>query len=141
MKIIRPAAIGLILFISVIASAASSKQAFTGAWDWTVSPQSMTFSVVLRQHGKEISGQYCAVAQNGNRVDCDDEGNTNIHGTVDATAKSAVVDFSSFFGAERGRALLKIDNHGRLIWKVINSPIGGDFYAPKDAVLDRNIGR
>lgn len=127
---------GCLLLASANSSGESPKQTFSGSWDWADSPQSRNFSIILKQQRSKLSGQYCAVAENGNRIDCDDDEHPNIHGSVDAEAMTASVGFSSFFGAENGRALLKIDG-GRLIWKIIKDPIGGDFYAPKNAVLKR----
>lgn len=93
---IRVTIAGYLLLASTISSGESCKQTFTGTWDWTTSPQSRTFSIKLKQQGDKISGQYCAVAQNGNRVDCDDEDNSNIHGRIEVGAMSATVDFFVF---------------------------------------------
>ncbi|NIE55017.1 MULTISPECIES: hypothetical protein [unclassified Burkholderia] len=113
---------------------ASPADQLSGEWDWDNAPSTMTFSIDLKQQGGKLKGQYCAVAQNGKKTDCDDESNPNIYGIVDGVGKSAVVNFSSFFGAKNGKATLKIID-GHLVWHIIKSPFGGEFYAPKDAVL------
>ncbi|MBJ9941711.1 hypothetical protein I7819_17695 [Burkholderia multivorans] len=69
---------------------------FAGEWDWRDSPSTMTFSIDIRQQDKRLQGQYCAVAQNRNKTDCDDQLNPNIDGIIDDGGKSAIVDFSSF---------------------------------------------
>jgi hypothetical protein len=77
------------------------------------------------------------VAQNGNKTDCDDEKNQNANGIVNANGQSAAVHFSSFFGAQRGKAHLNLHD-GHLFWHIIKNPDDGEFYAPKDAILDRH---
>lgn len=113
---------------------ASPAVPFVGKWGWNNSPSTMTFSIDLKKHGKKLQGQYCAVAQNGNKTDCNDETSPNIDGVIDETGKSAIVNFSSFFGAKNGKAVLKI-NDGHLIWHIVRNPSEGEFYAPKDAIL------
>lgn len=128
-----------ILFGCVVAAislsgCASPADPFSGEWDWNNAPNAMTFSIDLKQQGGKLQGQYCAVAQNGNKTDCDDEKNPNIYGIVDSTGKSAIVNFSSFFGAQNGKAMLKVTD-GHLVWHIMKAPNGGEFYAPKDAIL------
>lgn len=94
----------------------------------------MTFSIDLRKQGNRLRGRYCAVSQNGNRTDCDDEANPIIGGVIDDDGKTSVVNFSSFFGEKNGEAVLKIID-GHLIWHIVRNPSGGEFYAPKDAIL------
>ncbi|WP_175946517.1 hypothetical protein [Burkholderia pyrrocinia] len=94
----------------------------------------MAFSIDLKQKDGKLQGRYCAVTQNGNKADCDDEKNPYIDGIVDSTGKLAIVNFSSLFGAQNGKAMLKL-NGGHLIWYIIKAPDDGEFYAPKDAVL------
>ena len=103
---------------------------FEGNWNWSIAPSIRTFSIELNAHD-------CAVAQNGNRTDCDDEGNPNIDGIIDRTGQSATVHFSSFFGAKNGKARIAIRN-GHLLWHITKNPDDGEFYAPNDAVLDRH---
>jgi len=123
------------IFVSVSAGGcASPADPFAGEWDWNDSPDTMTFSIDIKQQDNKLQGQYCAVTQNGNKTDCDDETNPNINGVIDRTGKSATVKFDSFFGAKNGRAVLEISD-GRLIWHVIRNPSDGEFYAPEYAVL------
>ena|ERR1700742_1201813 len=117
------------------ANAALATQNFTGMWTWSKAPSSASFSLDLRQTGRQLDGQYCAVAQNGNRVDCDDERNPNVKGTLTTSGDAVIVKFSSFFGATGGRAELR-KSSGHLIWHILEAPHGGEFWAPKDAILD-----
>jgi hypothetical protein len=113
---------------------ASPAHPFDGEWEWNNDPSTMAFSIDLKQHGDKLQGQYCAVAQNGNKTDCGDEKNPNINGIVYGSGKLAIIGFSSFFGAKNGKATLEISD-GNLIWRIIKTPNGGEFYAPKDATL------
>jgi hypothetical protein len=137
MKMIRNIIVACFLLPCTLAGGASLSGAFSGEWDWNDAPESRTFSLKIEQQGNRIKGQYCAVSQNGNKIDCDDEDNQNINGATDVAGTSAVVEFSSFFGATKGRAMLKISN-GRLSWRILKNPTGGEFYAPMAAVLDRS---
>jgi len=124
------------LFVAVFLSGGASAHSFSGEWVWNNSPAARTFSIEIKQQGGELQGQYCAVAQNGSRVDCDDEVNQNIGGNVDSNGVSATVRFSSFFGAKNGEARIEV-NGDHLHWHIIKNPDGGEFYSPRDAVLDR----
>jgi len=125
-----------VLGSGVLGSGYAHASSFDGVWEWNAAPSTKTFSIELKQHGRIVQGQYCAVAQNGNRTDCDDEENLNIKGTIDRAGQSATVHFSSFFGAENGKAQIKIQND-HLFWHIKKNPDNGEFYAPSDAVLDR----
>ncbi|WP_133300346.1 hypothetical protein [Paraburkholderia lacunae] len=123
--------------VTTICNASPTKTSLSGEWDWADAPESRTFSIDLKLNGNQIVGQYCAVAQSGNKTDCDDEKNPNLHGELDRAGRSAAVEFTSFFGAKKGKAVLKISK-GRLIWHVTQDPVDGEFYAPRDAVMDRH---
>jgi len=115
---------GYLLVFSVLTSAAPPPQEFSGDWVWFMAPNSRAFSIKLRQTGRDVSGQYCAIVQNGNRIDCDDEENPNMYGVANSSGTDAIVEFSSFFGATKGKSQLKIVN-GQLIWHVERAPSGG----------------
>lgn len=134
MSKIKNLVLGGVFTVISVSGCASPVAPFAGEWDWKDSPSTMTFSIDIKQQGKRLQGQYCAVAQNGNKTDCDDESNPNIDGLIDDSGKSAIVNFSSFFGAKNGRAALKMSD-GHLIWHILKNPIEGEFYAPKDAIL------
>ncbi|MBN3759476.1 hypothetical protein G3O01_01390 [Burkholderia sp. Ac-20365] len=122
---------------SISASTVAYAHSFEGAWDWNGAPSTKAFSIELTQRGNVLQGQYCAIARNGNRVDCDNERMPNIDGVVDRAGKSAEINFSSFFGGEGGKAKIRIQND-KLIWHVTKNPENGEFFAPIDAILDRH---
>lgn len=109
---------------------------FNGEWNWDAAPSSRNFSLHIIQKGRMLRGQYCAVARNGNRIDCDDKANENIAGKVDVSGQTAKIKFSSFFGAVGGIAVLKLKGN-ELSWTIIDDPVGGEFYAPSAAVLSQ----
>ncbi|SAL10267.1 hypothetical protein AWB71_00155 [Caballeronia peredens] len=83
-----------------------------------------------------VTGSYCFITQNGNRIDCDLSGVKNIHGDVEKDGRHANVQFNSFLGAKAGLAYLnRYDNI--LTWKVIKNPIGDFFYGPYSVTLKR----
>ncbi|CAN7757023.1 hypothetical protein [Paraburkholderia hospita] len=125
------------ILTAISANGRAYAHSFEGSWNWSVAPSTRTFSIELNAHGNVLKGQYCAVAENGNRTDCDDERNTNIDGVIDRTGQSATVHFSSFFGAKNGKARIAIQND-HLLWHITKNPDDGEFYAPSDAVLDRH---
>ncbi|WP_306716775.1 hypothetical protein [Burkholderia dolosa] len=90
---------GCVVAAISMSGCASPADPFAGEWGWNNVPNTMMFSIDLKQQGDKLRGQYCAVAQNGNKSDCDDEKNHNIDGVVDSTGKSAIVNLCSFFGA------------------------------------------
>ncbi|KAI3589518.1 hypothetical protein D9X30_5101 [Cupriavidus sp. U2] len=60
----------------------------------------------------------------------------NIHGEIDASGRAAILDFASFFDAQRGRATLKAADE-KVLWTVEIEPIGGDYFATRNAILQR----
>ncbi|WP_162601022.1 hypothetical protein [Paraburkholderia sp. C35] len=136
MKIANRIFMGYLLIVGFDSTSVFA-QSFSGEWDWNNAPSSRAFSLALAQRENHINGQYCAVAQNGNKTDCDDEKNENITGDISGNGQFATVSFSSFFGAANGKAELRMRD-GHLIWNITRMPNGGEFYAPKDAVLDRH---
>jgi hypothetical protein len=137
MNLLRIAVAFFFAALSTATTASSTKESFSGRWDWTDAPDLRTFSIDFIQKGKQIVGQYCALSQSGNRTDCDDKRNPNIHGKLDRAGRSALIVFSSFLGGENGKATLKM-TEGHLIWQIKKNPTGGEFYAPRDALLSRN---
>lgn len=133
MKIFNAIRFGCI-FIAISQCNYAFSHAFDGEWEWGNAPSSRTFFIDIKQTGNRLRGQYCAVARNGNRTDCDDDHNPNLRGYVEASGQSAIVIFSSFFGAKNGRAELKIQDD-KLIWRIMKNPIDGEFYAPGVAIL------
>jgi hypothetical protein len=94
-----------------------------------------------------LRGSYCAVALDGNRIDCDpqDEAKVNIWGTVSGNA--AEVQFFPYYGigmgdpgTDIGKAKLVLRGN-QLEWIVTEPPSNGHYWCPDKAVLDREKGQ
>lgn len=123
-------ALCLILFCSF-----SSAASVTGHWE-SVS-ESNSFVLDLVQSGEHVSGNYCFITNNGNRIDCaesDDE--DNITGSIKHGV--AVIEFESTFGGE-GRATA-IVNDKELIYTIKDmSPfIQANMSVPDEIKLTKN---
>jgi hypothetical protein len=110
---------------------------FDGKWEQYTVASSGTFSMSLTQTRSGIIGQYCVIAKNGNKIDCDPVNNPNITGVVNGHSGIANLTFSSFFGAASGKATIARRNN-QLIWHVVELPQGGNSYAPLNAILHKN---
>ncbi|WP_436883197.1 hypothetical protein [Enterobacter asburiae] len=90
-----------LLFVSF-----SSMSCMTGHWE--VVGKMNSFAIDLVQTGNHISGKYCFITNNGNRIDCADKGDgDNIKGDVENGV--AEIQFESTFGGS-GAATAKISN-------------------------------
>lgn len=89
----------LLVMASAIAIASPVVVPLSGDWEWVNAPESQTFSIHLAQHGRNLIGQYCAVTQSGNKIDCDADKNPNTHGVLD--------DLPMAFGLTEGDAQRK----------------------------------
>jgi hypothetical protein len=100
--------LSLLLFISF-----GSVACMTGHWESV--GKSSSFTIDLVQHGEHVSGKYCFITNNGNRIDCaeqDDEDNI----TGDIKNGVAKVVFESTFGRS-GVAIAEMVSD-KLIYKV-----------------------
>lgn len=106
---------------------------YTGKWYWFSNDSSRSFQLQLVQNGDSLVGQYCAVYDNGKRLDCsDNDSDYNIAAKIENDSLTAT--FSSFFNATNGEAILKMTNDS-LLWYIRKYPVGGASYAPRRAVL------
>ncbi|WP_409417016.1 hypothetical protein [Flavobacterium sp. PS2] len=105
-----------------------------GVWNWRSDDKSQQFTIQIKRIEKDsVFGQYCAVYNNGNKLDCDVDDTNNIKGLI--VKDKIQLSFDSFFGAKNGKAEIKIfENH--IEWKIIKSP-KGEFYSPESAILYR----
>jgi hypothetical protein len=102
-----------------------------GMWEKNESSDN-TFSINFGKiKGDSIFGQYCAVAREGKKIDCDTSKMFNIKGIIKDNIIEVV--FNSFFDAKNGKAKIIITGNS-LKWKIIKSP-EGECYAPKESVL------
>lgn len=98
----------LLLFVSC-----GSMACMTGHWEDV--DKSNSFTIDLIQTGEHVSGKYCFITNNGNRIDCaekDDE--DNISG--DIKNGIANLQFESTFGGV-GIAVAKISNN-KLVYTI-----------------------
>lgn len=115
---------------------------FSGDWEYVElvagsSKPYSTFEIKLNEAGDgTVTGSYCFITQNGNRIDCDINGAENITGHVREDGRRAEVHFYSFFGAKDGLADL-VSYDDALTWKVANNPKGDFFYGPYSVTLTR----
>lgn len=98
----------LLLFISYGALAG-----FGGHWE--SDNKSSSYIIDLVETGDHVSGKYCFITNNGNRIDCTEQSdNDNITGTI--VNGKALISFDSTFGG-KGTAILSIDGD-KLIYHV-----------------------
>ncbi|TWP31078.1 hypothetical protein ETU08_03465 [Apibacter muscae] len=94
-----------------------------------------TFSINFGEiKGDSIFGQYCAVAREGRKIDCDTDEIFNIKGIIkDNIIK---ISFTSFFNAKNGKAKIIITD-SLLRWVITKYP-EGESYAPKESTLTKS---
>jgi len=128
------------LFGLMIISPESYGQAndFSGGWSYegitdvdVGTPAQCTFTVILKQKGNKISGEYEAVALNGNRIDIDEEGGNKITGVINGNI--ADVQFESASWGGKGNA--KITHLGNKIMWEVTKIVKPDVWCPKKVVL------
>ena len=124
----------LFLFFSFFVSFHSMAE-FSGGW--VNESASQSFSIDLFKKGNEISGRYCFITNNGNRIDCNEGNEMNINGVIKNNV--GLVSFESTFGGI-GRATLSIKNE-MLIFEVNDcSPfIEANMSVPDTIILKRKI--
>ncbi|CAO95685.1 Hypothetical protein ETA_06390 [Erwinia tasmaniensis Et1/99] len=111
---------------------------FSGHWSGVINDEDGTpyskLSLKINQIADKLNGSYCYVTQKGNRIDCADDSEDNLHGSV--IGDKANILFNSTFGGKNGKAELSI-NHRGMMWKLVSDPIAGEFYAPKSFSLKK----
>jgi hypothetical protein len=123
---------------AVLAQNAHGK--YVGVWslEKNVAGQSApysTFELDIDIRGSDVIGRYCYMTQFGNKIDCGPSDPSNIHGSV-RQDETLQVDFSSFSGTSGGKAIISKEG-GKLLWKVVQNPVGDGFYGPEQAELSK----
>lgn len=105
-----------------------------GTWNWRSEDKSEEFTIKIKNIVNDsVFGQYCAVTDNGNKLDCDFDDINNIKGII--VKDKIYLNFNSFFGAKNGQAEIKISQN-YIEWKITKSPIG-EYYSPKSVTLHK----
>lgn len=112
---------------------------FSGQWANDDSASS-NYLMDLIETGDHISGRYCFVTNNGNRIDCteQDDGN-NITGTI--TNGKAYISFDSTFGG-RGTAVLTLKDDNLICHFEDKTPfIEANMSVPDQIVMQKNLSQ
>ncbi|HBL4907172.1 hypothetical protein [Enterobacter hormaechei] len=104
--------------------------AFDGDWAGEFENDS-TLTLRLAESGNRITGSYCYISQRGNRIDCPEDDEQNLSGTI--AGNRANVEFNSSFGGPGGRAVLEIKGR-EMEWRLV-TPQKGNYYAPQRYTL------
>ncbi|MDH1124917.1 hypothetical protein [Enterobacter sp. GD03975] len=99
---------------------------FDGIWAAGVENDS-SLTLRLAESGNRITGSYCYISQKGNRIDCPEDDERNLSGTI--AGNHANVEFNSSFGGVGGQAVLEIKG-SEMEWRLVTSPQNGNYYAP-----------
>ena len=110
-----------------------SGPAFGGVWSGGYANDS-TLTLRLAESGGRISGSYCYISQRGNRIDCPEDDERNLSGTI--AGNRANVEFNSSFGGIGGRAVLEIKG-SEMEWRLVTPPQKGNYYAPQRYTLQK----
>lgn len=78
---------------------------FSGHWESEGRSYSLTLDLI--ESGRDLTGRYCFITNNGSRIDCAGDGDVNMHGLIKNNI--AIVSFESTFGGV-GKATLSISN-------------------------------
>ncbi len=106
------------------ATNSQSRPAFDGVWTGGVGNDS-TLTLQLAESSNRITGSYCYISQRGNRIDCPEEDERNLSGTI--AGNRADVEFNSSFGGAGGRAVLEIKG-SEMEWRLVTPPQKGNDY-------------
>lgn len=106
-----------------------------GMWHWRSADKTQEFTLKIKKITKDsVFAQYCAVYNNGSKMDCNFEDINNVRGVI--KNNKALLEFSSFFGAKNGKAELSFEKNN-LRWIVTQAP-EGEYYAPHNIILRKN---
>ena len=113
------------------AANSQSRPAFDGVWAGGVGNDS-TLTLQLAESGNRITGSYCYISRRGNRIDCPEDDEHNLSGTI--AGNRANVAFNSSFGGAGGRAVLEIKG-SEMEWRLVTPSQKGNDYTPQRYTL------
>lgn len=108
-------------------------------WRWRSDDKSREFTVkIIRLTKDSLIAQYCAVYDNGAKMDCDFDQNINIKAAFDKEKNAYIGTFNSFFNS--GKGICSIERSANsLAWKILKIP-AGEYYAPTGCILKKQEG-
>jgi len=130
------------MFLWMSFASNASKADFVGEWCYrtSVDPYKVpyaTFRISIRENqNASLEGQYCSISYHGNRIDCSLDDFWNIQGKYTKNNNQVNVLFSTFFEGKNGEATLYFSGK-QLNWRVDKDPMGGHFYGPYIAALQK----
>lgn len=69
------------ILLALLFASSSSMACMTGHWE--KKDKSNSFTIDLFQTGSHVTGKYCFITNNGNRIDCaEKDDDDNVHGVV-----------------------------------------------------------
>ena len=101
-------------------------------WLWTKNNKTMSFSIKIVEINGVYWGEYCAISQAGNKIDCSSKAELPFK----FTDSKPEFEFITHYGRKKGKAKLT-KSDGNWIWQVTDSP-SSTFYGPKLAILKPN---
>lgn len=127
--------ISLVLFalFNTISSHAATSQNIEG--QWTYSSPSETLELRIIQSGNKVKGNYCAVTQNGNKIDCYENSNEfNLEGELNGNKFKIIARGLYDPDAEASLDIETIETN-KITWKVEHK--AGNIFIPANVVLTR----
>ncbi|CNI83175.1 hypothetical protein HB991_02810 [Yersinia mollaretii] len=110
-----------------------SMAGFSGHWESNNESKSLTLDLVEKENN--ITGRYCFITNNGNRIDCAEDDDININGVTNNNIAS--VSFESTFGGV-GKATLSIQDDELKYTISDNSPfIGANMSVPRVIIFKK----
>jgi len=107
---------------------------FSGNWKWERNSDKGEFTISFSQKGDTVIGNYCAIAQAGERIDCFDKGEYSFRFLISGSNSTRIeFKFKTAYSNTYGKAKITLENN-KLLWEIIEKP-KGEFYAPLKAVL------
>lgn len=104
--------------------------------NWKYQDSSSSFNLELIQLQDSIKGNYCAIAYNGNKIDCyvDDADDCSLRGQIIDSIIN--INFKSCYVGAVGQATVKYDfKTDKLFWTL--GKVDNEVYAPDTATLTR----
>ncbi|MDD5067318.1 MAG: hypothetical protein PHF84_09755 [bacterium] len=124
------------LLIFLFTNRVYAGQQYEGIWAWEKNNGSRDFSVKIINNGKYYIGTYCAVVNNGGRIDCS-ENDTPSFQFKNTQNDIITTEFKTYYTESTGKVKLTFHKN-KLTWEIIKEP-KGEYYCPKKAILYKII--